>query len=113
MANTDDTPGSLVPKDGELWFSDKFKVDPVVLEDYGADVSVVIDTPIPLGGPVLPDHPPGEPLGDAHGLHQMVRGSPASLRAQKFTRAISFDAAFYNSALPAAPSTWRSPAEGP
>jgi hypothetical protein len=47
MANTDDTLGSWVPEEDELWFSDRFNVDPVVLEDYGAyDISVVTDTPL-------------------------------------------------------------------
>jgi hypothetical protein len=34
-------------EEDELWFSDRFNVDPVVLEDYGAyDISVVTDTPL-------------------------------------------------------------------
>ena len=51
-----------------------------------------------LRGALLTGHPAGEPLGQTHRGHQVVHGGPASLRAQKFPRAISFNAAFSNSA---------------
>jgi len=47
MANPPGTLGSWVADEGELWFSDRFNVDPAVLEKYGAyDISVVTDTPL-------------------------------------------------------------------
>jgi hypothetical protein len=47
MASPPDTLGSWVADEGELWFSDRFNVDPAALEEYGAyDISVVTDTPL-------------------------------------------------------------------
>jgi len=37
-----------------------------------------------LGGAVLAGDPAGEPFAESHRGHQVVHGSPASLRAQKF-----------------------------
>jgi len=52
----------------------------------------------PLGAPVLPGDPAGEPFADPQDRHQMVHGCPPSLRAQKFPLAISLSAAFSSSA---------------
>lgn len=36
-----------MPEEGELWFSNRFNVDPATLKEYGAyDISVVTDTPL-------------------------------------------------------------------
>jgi hypothetical protein len=51
-----------------------------------------------LRGPVLPGHPAGEPFTHLHHLHQVAHGRPSACRAQKFPEAISFNAAFSNSA---------------
>ncbi len=47
MANSPNALGSWAPDVGELWFSDRFNVDPLVLDKCGAyDISVVTDTPL-------------------------------------------------------------------
>src|SRR5450756_83891 len=47
MANPPGALGSWLPDEGELWFSDRFNVDPAALKEYGAyDISVVTDTPL-------------------------------------------------------------------
>lgn len=47
MVTADDTLETQVPEGGEVWFSDRFKVDPSAIEDHGAyDISVVTDTPL-------------------------------------------------------------------
>jgi hypothetical protein len=46
MASPADTQGSWVVDEDELWFSDRFNVDPAALEEHRAyDISVATDTP--------------------------------------------------------------------
>ena len=53
---------------------------------------------VALRGPVLPGHSTGEPFTHVHDLREVVHGRPPTCRAQKFPEAISFNAAFSNSA---------------
>ena len=52
-----------------------------------------------LRGAVLPGHPAGEPFTHTHYRDEVVDGRPPTCRAQKFPEAISFNAAFSNSAI--------------
>jgi len=53
---------------------------------------------VALGGRVLPGHPAGEPLTHTHHPDEVVHGRSPACRAQKFSEAISFNAACSNSA---------------
>jgi hypothetical protein len=53
---------------------------------------------VTLGAAVLPGHLAGEPLAHTHDIHEVVNSRPPARRAQKFPRAISFNAAFSTSA---------------
>jgi hypothetical protein len=50
------------------------------------------------GSSVLPGDPAGEPFAHAHHADEVHNGRPPAFRAQKFPRAISFNAAFSSSA---------------
>lgn len=54
MASPADTQGSWVVDEDELWFSDRFNVDPAALEEHRAhDISVATDTPVGRPVPVI------------------------------------------------------------